>query len=87
MHYITGTGLIVKTHLSPLDREFALNNPYYLTNILLQEKKVKYTFKSKQPHTVELMFESCRNADLFIARYRNEKLPNYDERYESNADL
>jgi hypothetical protein len=41
-------------------------------------------FKSTTGDFVKICFESCRDADKFIARHRNENIPNYDVRYEED---
>ena len=87
MHYITGTSFSVKTHNNFWDKQFHLNNTYYLANIFIKKKhSIIYTFKSTAQHTVEIEFESCKVADSFIAKHRKEVLPNYDNAYESRQD-
>ena len=85
MHYITGTNFTVKRQTAGCDRQFILNQPYYVISILLQEGgKVQYLFKNTIGDIVKIPFESCRDADKFIARHRNESIPNYDVRYEED---
>ena len=85
MHYITGTNFIVKRQAAGCDRQFKINQLYYVVSILLYEGgKVQYKFKTSTGDTVETTFESCREADKFIARHRNENIPNYDTRYEED---
>jgi hypothetical protein len=84
MHYITGTSFVVKTVSTAYDRQFKTNSVYHLVNIYLQNEKVKYTFKCAAPKdTVEVIFESCRAADTFIATHRRERIPNYEKEAES----
>lgn len=86
MHYITGTSFSLKTHANILERKFKLNTSYFLTNISLAQNKVLYTFKAIGQLPVEIEFESCRAADNFLARCKNERVPNYDNIYQRKAD-
>jgi len=91
MHYITGTSISIKSNpkapqLSRREKQFTVNTPYQLTSITKRDNLYYYTFKSTVSSEVELPFESCRDADVFIAGVRNEIIPDYDAK-QDNGDL
>ncbi len=55
---------------------------YTLSFIKKQDKSVDYTFKGSDGSIVVEKFESCREADEFIANIKGEALPNYSGFYE-----
>jgi len=86
MHYITGTSFSVKQHNGTRESQFEVGVLYQLSHILMMREGVKYTFISNKRHKIELIFDSCKIADDFIAKQRNEKLPNYQSHYENRND-
>ena len=86
MHYITGTCFSLKTHANILEKRFKLNTVYHLTSILLKQNKVTYIFKAAGEQLVEIEFDSCRAADNFIAKCKNERVPNYEDTYKRRLD-
>jgi hypothetical protein len=79
MHYIAGTRFDI-TIAGSTRREKLLphNNSYQLLHILKEDNCFKYIFYGSDRNRYELKFDSCRDADNFIAKYRNEKIPDYD---------
>jgi len=86
MHYITGTSFVVRRHVNIWDKQFNLNVPYTLFNIIPQDGKLKYTFGGSGS-TAEIIFESSRQADYFISQHKKETIPNYDTIYQKNTAL
>lgn len=81
MHYIVGTSFILNPSLKLGfgTKKFKPGTIYMLVSIKKSDDKVIYTFFDRQKQKVEMEFLNCRDADLFISRIRNEKIPNYDE--------
>ena len=82
MHYIIGTGFSVKSDphrgFRALENQFAANIFYKLTNITVQkDNTLAYTFDGTDRSRVILTFDTSKNADSFIAKLRNEILPDY----------
>ena len=65
---------------------FKLNEPYTIIGITSIENGLKYKFGSRSGST-EIVFESARQADRFIASHRREQIPNYESIYERNTAL
>jgi len=86
MHYIVGTNFIVKRHANIWDSKFKLNIPYNLINISTVQEGIKYLFIGQGDH-VEMIFESTRQADGFIASHKKEQIPDYDSFYQRNTAL
>jgi len=86
MHYITGTTFTVTRHANIWDSKFKLNTPYSLINVTSNQTGVKYLFASRVDK-VEMIFESCRQADSFIASHKREQIPDYDSVYQRNTAL
>jgi hypothetical protein len=86
MHYISGTSFAVKQHTNAWDSLFALNRTYRLVSITPLNGTVKYLFKGLDTIPTEIVFESCRQADLFIARHRKEILPDYEAVYKKASE-
>jgi len=86
MHYIIGTAFVVNRHANNWDSKFKLNTSYSLINISNVKEGVKYLFASRNDR-VEMVFESCRQADGFIASHKREQLPNYESIYQRNTAL
>ncbi len=84
MHYIIGTHFAI----TPQQRKMGARKPpapllppgqtYQIVNIAPIEGGVAYTFigVDRTQHRIE--FNSCREADSFIASCRNEVLPTYN---------
>ena len=86
MHYITGTNFTVRRHANGWDSKFILNVPYNLINISNVQGGLKYLFVSQQDR-VEMIFESGRQADGFIASHKKEQIPDYESVYRDNKTL
>ena len=67
MHYILGTQFIKS------GRQFSLYN------IVPKDGKFLYSFKESTGDIMELLFDSTRHADGYIASARKETLPDYDK--------
>lgn len=95
MHYISGTrfsivpsrgGLTLRERGNTLrDRLLPSNLSYILTHIQKTETGVVYSFAGSDGKQHTATFASCREADAFIAKHRNETIPNYDAPKESSA--
>jgi hypothetical protein len=82
MHYIIGTGFSIKPDprrgFRSLENQFNVNIFYKLTNITAQkDNTLAYTFDGIDRSSVVLTFEASKDADSFIAKLRNEVLPDY----------
>lgn len=82
MHYIIGTSFSVKPNpqrgfRSP-ENAFNQNVVYKLTNISVINNTLNYTFDGSDRSHIVLPFDSSKIADLFIAKLRNEQLPDYN---------
>ena len=85
MHYIIGTCFKV-TPAQRVDaknffrgeKNFKPGMTYSLVNIKRMENGVMYNFVCRSGPSVEMQFESCRQGDKFIAKHRQEDLPDYD---------
>ena len=81
MHYIIGANFSIK--LDPKrgfrsrENQFTANTLYKLINIAVQANNLIYTFIGTDGTRVDSPFESSKDADAFIAKMRNEQLPNY----------
>lgn len=91
MHYIIGTYLkITPTHrVDPKnffrgEKNFKHGITYSLVNIKRTENGVTYNFAGHGSPAVEIHFESCRQGDRFIAKHRQEELPDYDSLQKSD---
>lgn len=85
MHYIVGTSFTVGRRKNiVLDSNSASNTryerqlnagmTYTITNIKKDENKLVYKLKDIQGKTIELQFNTAREADSLIASFRNEPL-------------
>jgi hypothetical protein len=86
MHYITGTNFVVRRHANSWDSKFVLNISYSLINISNTQEGLKYLFASQRDR-VEMIFESARQADGFIAAHKREQIPDYESTYQHNKSL
>jgi hypothetical protein len=81
MHYIIGTNISVgpdpKRGFIARENQFTVNIPYKLTSIVKQNEQLVYTFIGVNQSQVTLTFDSARSADSFIAKIRNEVIPDY----------
>jgi len=81
MHYIIGTSFSVRPDprrgFRSLENSFNINVLYRLINIALKDNTLNYTFDGSDRSRVVLNFESSKAADNFIARLRNEAIPDY----------
>jgi len=82
MHYIIGTSFSIKPDprrgFKSLENQFNVNIFYKLTNITAQkDSTLAYTFDGTDRSRVVLPFEVSKDADNFIAKLRNEALPDY----------
>jgi len=65
-------------------KNFKPGESYILVYIKKSDSGVEYTFKSLSDNSVVVeKFVDCNEADSFIATMRGEKLPNYQNFYES----
>lgn len=98
MHYIVGTEIIVgKQKPNPRDPSSYRRNRntgdfkpgvlYSLYHIRKdKEDKMRYVFLSNdQTDVVGLVFDTITEADKYIARLKNEQLPDYSEIYSRNT--
>jgi hypothetical protein len=81
MHYIIGTSFSVKADprrgFRSLENSFSVNTLYKITNITVLDNNLNYTFTGTDHTQVKLSFISSKEADSFIARLRNEQIPDY----------
>jgi hypothetical protein len=81
MHYIIGTSFSVgpdpRRGFRSLENSFNVNVLYKLININLTTNVLNYTFDGTDRSRVVLPFESSKAADNFIAKLRNEIVPDY----------
>jgi hypothetical protein len=81
MHYIIGTDICIKPNptrgFRSLENQFAVNTVYKLLYISKQTDSIIYTFIDRNKSKVDISFQSCREADAFIAKVRNETIPDY----------
>jgi len=81
MHYIIGTSFSVRPDprrgFRSLENSFNVNVLYKLININLINNVLNYTFDGTDRSRVILPFESSKAADNFIAKLRNEAVPDY----------
>ena len=81
MHYIIGTSFCVRPDprrgFRSLENSFNVNILYKLININLINNILNYTFEGMDRSRIVLPFESSRAADNFIAKLRNEVVPDY----------
>ena len=79
MHYIVGTRFAVtpgvKFARGVRDKQFVPGITYALHNIAKKEDQFNYKFKGSNGSVIEVLFLNCNEGDQFIAKYRNEKLP------------
>ena len=82
MHYIIGTSFSVKPDprrgFRSLENQFSVNTTYNLVNIIITDGILGYTFIGSDKSKVVLNFEKSRDADIFIAKLRNENIPDYN---------
>lgn len=81
MHYIIGTSFSVRPNpqrgFRSQENSFNANVLYRLINISIKDNLLNYTFDGTDRSRVVLSFESSKMADLFIAKLRNEQIPDY----------
>jgi len=84
MHYIIGTSFTINPNpkLGIRDKRFAPGKAYMLFNIKKDKDKITYVFVDQTRQKTEVEFNSCREADQFISKLKNENIPNYDTRPE-----
>lgn len=88
MHYIVGTSLSIRPNLSSSSRrlrQFVEGRTYTLKGIAKNNDLFVYTFISSHNDTAILEFESCRDADTFISSIKNEVIPDYQSK--ENSDV
>ena len=87
MHYIIGTSFVVNPNpkLGIRDKRFMPGKAYSLFNIRKAGEKVTYVFVDQMRQKTEVEFNSCRDADQFISKLKNERIPDYDTRPEEPA--
>lgn len=81
MHYIIGTKITINLNPSKSgikDKRFKPGNSYSLVHISKRQDKAFYTFIGTDRLKFDVEFNTCRDADMFIAKIRNENIPNYD---------
>jgi hypothetical protein len=84
MHYIIGTSFSVKADprrgFRSLENQFNTNILYKLVNITVDANNtLAYRFDGVDGSHVVLNFDASKNADDFIAKLRNESLPDYSK--------
>jgi hypothetical protein len=55
---------------------------YQLIHISKKDNRFEYYFLASDGNKYVATFDSCRDADIFIAKHLNEVLPNYNPRPE-----
>lgn len=87
MHYIIGTSFLINPNpkLGIRDRRFKPGAVYSLFNIRKTNDKIIYVFVDQTRQKTEVEFSSCREADQFISKLKNERIPDYDTRPEEPA--
>jgi len=87
MHYIVGTSFRVTPNpkVNIRDKRFVPNQTYTLMYISKKNDKVVYSFTGAG-QKIQIEFNSCREGDSFISKFKNEAIPNYDERVEEVVD-
>jgi hypothetical protein len=92
MHYIIGTRFsVIAPKVVPgrpqpsLRREKLLpsNLSYNLIHILKKDSEVDYRFLGSDNQAYTVTFNNCREADNFIAKHKNETIPDYEKINES----
>ena len=80
MHYIIGTSIKVNpaTKMAIRDKRLQPGQVYTLIYISKKQDKIVYTFLDLNRTKIDVEFSTCREADNFIAKLRNEKIPDYD---------
>lgn len=80
MHYIVGTSFRVTPNPKALirDKRFEPQQFYSLIHISRKDNKMVYTFLGGGKK-ITVDFNNCREADIFISKFKNENLPNYDK--------
>lgn len=86
MHYIIGTNFFVTKQTNNWDSKFKLKESYSILSISPVDSGLRYIFGGRSGN-VEIVFESGRQADAFIAAHRREQLPNYEAIYQRNTSL
>lgn len=88
MHYIIGTNFAITPNpkLSVRDKRFKPGQAYTLIYISKKEDKVVYTFLSMDRSRIDVEFSNCREADAFISKFRNERIPDYDNQFSPVVD-
>lgn len=77
MHYIIGTSFrIASNNKTVFDRRLFAGKTYTLYSMVKKDDKMIYTFIDESYVRTALEFNSCRDADLYISKLRNEQLPN-----------
>jgi len=81
MHYIIGASFSVRPDprrgFQSRENQFSVNTLYKLANITPKQGRLTYTFTGVDRTSVALDFETSRDADQFIAKLRNERIPDY----------
>jgi len=96
MHYIIGTqiafskmrpraGMTMESAKSFKPPEFEYGKIYTLFNITKHDDRYTYMFKDSQRKLTEKDFDTLSAGDQWIAKCRNETLPNYNEFYSRNT--
>lgn len=87
MHYIIGTSFAVNPNpkLGIRDKRFLPGKAYMLFNIRKDKDKLVYVFVDQTRQKTEVEFSTCREADQFISKLKNERIPDYDTRPEEPA--
>ena len=79
MHYIVGTRFIVSPGVNVArgvrDKQFVPGVTYALMCIAKVGEQYNYKFKGSNKTIIDILFLNCNEGDVFIAKYRNEKLP------------
>ncbi len=80
MHYIIGTSVKINpaTKFAIKEKKLQPGQVYTLLYISKKLDKVIYMFTDLNRTKTEVEFNSCREADNFIAKLRNEKIPDYE---------
>lgn len=88
MHYIIGTSFAITPNpkLGIRDKRFKPGQAYTLIYIAKKDDKAIYTFLGMDRNKIVIEFNNCREADAFISKLKNEKIPDYDNQIPSVID-
>ena len=78
-------GMTMESVRSSKPREFEYDTIYTLYNITKDAEQYTYVFRDSNRKQVEKTFDTLMSGDQWIAKCKNESLPNYREFYSRNT--